>query len=454
MSQIKNITKILALIILLISTSFCLACSFSGKSAYEIAVENGFCGTEQEWLDSLKGQDADNIGISAYDVALNSGLVSNEEEWLQYLLKTVSGSYNNEVVTQVATNLAMRSVVKVVSSDVLETASGSGIIVDYDSEKEKMYVITCYHVIVNKNDESTYALDNIYIQPYGIESTSMKFSATCVGGNPYADVAVLSVSITNARWQNFKLRVASIAGIDENGLLTNYINLGESVIAIGNSKNKGLNAVRGSISRVSELTSSENINGVSGNSKFRVVRFDAIIQSGNSGGGLFNCSGQVIGLINAKSASSDEQNFAHAIPIQTAYAIYVNVRRQLDSGKSFSFATKYKCGLSFSIGNIQIEESENNLIINQSVKISSTSTMFSDARKNDIVKYAELKTSDNKTYSKEIKNIYEVAELLWYADYGSELILNVKRSGEICKISTTLTQEVDLYSIREDLASA
>lgn len=28
-----------------------------GKSAYEIAVENGFEGTEQEWLESLKGQD-------------------------------------------------------------------------------------------------------------------------------------------------------------------------------------------------------------------------------------------------------------------------------------------------------------------------------------------------------------------------------------------------------------
>ena len=32
----------------------------NGKSAYELAVLNGFKGTEQEWLDSLKGQDGEN----------------------------------------------------------------------------------------------------------------------------------------------------------------------------------------------------------------------------------------------------------------------------------------------------------------------------------------------------------------------------------------------------------
>lgn len=32
---------------------------FKGDSAYEIAVENGFVGTEQEWLESLKGKDSE-----------------------------------------------------------------------------------------------------------------------------------------------------------------------------------------------------------------------------------------------------------------------------------------------------------------------------------------------------------------------------------------------------------
>ena len=34
----------------------------AGKSAYEIAVDNGFVGTETEWLESLKGADGAEIG--------------------------------------------------------------------------------------------------------------------------------------------------------------------------------------------------------------------------------------------------------------------------------------------------------------------------------------------------------------------------------------------------------
>jgi hypothetical protein len=33
----------------------------SGESAYQIAVKNGFIGTEQEWLDSLKGSSLGNL---------------------------------------------------------------------------------------------------------------------------------------------------------------------------------------------------------------------------------------------------------------------------------------------------------------------------------------------------------------------------------------------------------
>ena len=65
-----------------------------GKSAYEIAVENGFVGTEQEWLDSLHGEDgapgADGVdgtdGLSAYEVAMNNGFSGSEEEWLVSLI--------------------------------------------------------------------------------------------------------------------------------------------------------------------------------------------------------------------------------------------------------------------------------------------------------------------------------------------------------------------------------
>lgn len=55
-----------------------------GKSAYEIAVLNGFVGTEEEWLESLEGDPGG--ADSAYDVAVNNGFVGTEAEWLASLV--------------------------------------------------------------------------------------------------------------------------------------------------------------------------------------------------------------------------------------------------------------------------------------------------------------------------------------------------------------------------------
>ena len=58
-----------------------------GKSAYQVAVDNGFVGTENEWLDSLKGIQ----GKSAYQVAVDNGFVGTENEWLDSLKGSGSG---------------------------------------------------------------------------------------------------------------------------------------------------------------------------------------------------------------------------------------------------------------------------------------------------------------------------------------------------------------------------
>ena len=52
-----------------------------GKSAYEVAVENGFDGTEEEWLASLTGAD----GKSAYQIAVENGFTGTEAEWIESL---------------------------------------------------------------------------------------------------------------------------------------------------------------------------------------------------------------------------------------------------------------------------------------------------------------------------------------------------------------------------------
>lgn len=50
----------------------------NGKSAYDLAVENGFTGSVTEWLASLGGRD----GKSAYEIAVENGFRGSEKEWL------------------------------------------------------------------------------------------------------------------------------------------------------------------------------------------------------------------------------------------------------------------------------------------------------------------------------------------------------------------------------------
>ena len=79
-----------------------------GKSAYQLALENGFVGTIQQWLESLKGENGEDganglngidgrdglnglNGKSAYEIALENGFQGTELSWLESL-KGINGT--------------------------------------------------------------------------------------------------------------------------------------------------------------------------------------------------------------------------------------------------------------------------------------------------------------------------------------------------------------------------
>ena len=65
-----------------------------GETAYQLAVDQGFSGTEEEWLESLVGApgtpgskgDTGEEGKSAYQVAVDNGFVGTQEDWLATLV--------------------------------------------------------------------------------------------------------------------------------------------------------------------------------------------------------------------------------------------------------------------------------------------------------------------------------------------------------------------------------
>lgn len=160
----------------------------------------------------------------------------------------------------------------------ISQGAGSGVIYSADG-----YIITNNHVIDGASSITVKTMDGT------------EYPATLIGTDPQTDIAVIKVDATN-------LTPAAIGDSDA-------IQVGEATIAIGNPLGSlGGTVTTGIISAVGrEIT----IN----NETMTLLQTDAAINPGNSGGGLFDVSGNLIGIVNAKNASSEIEGLGFAIPI-------------------------------------------------------------------------------------------------------------------------------------------
>ena len=205
------------------------------------------------------------------------------------------------------------------------TSSGSGVII---GESESMsYIITCFHVIENATSFTVTLSDNTTYQ------------AELVGGDNVSDIAVICINKIGLKCATF---------IDDSQKVT----LGSTAIAIGNP----LGTLSGTVT-VGIISNTNRIIQTDDGYNRDLIQTDAAINSGNSGGGLFNIEGQLIGIVNAKFSATGVEGLAFAIPANTAKSIaqglitkgYVEGRYNL--GVTFSngyyrtggfFSTTYK----------------------------------------------------------------------------------------------------------------
>ena len=183
-------------------------------------------------------------------------------------------------------------------------AQGSGVVI-----AEGGYVLTNYHVI---EDGSAFQV----LMPSGD-----KVDATLVGADSAMDLAVLKVED-----QADKLVPVTIGASET-------LPVGSTVIAIGNPGGEILanTVTRGIISALERTSMS------TGNTTRNVnyIQHDAPINSGNSGGGLFDYQGNLIGINTLKYggsyySSSSYEGLGFAIPIETAYPI---AQQLIENGK-------------------------------------------------------------------------------------------------------------------------
>ena len=201
--------------------------------------------------------------------------------------------------------------------------TGSGVLYRVESDGSA-FVITNYHVVYDSDsDTDNHVSDQIYLYLYGMEDEAYAIPATYVGGSANYDIAVLRVEQSEV----LKCAVDSGSAAAVTVGDSDVVLPGETAIAIGNPSATGLSGLsvtRGIVSVDSEyitMTAADD----SGEVSFRVIRIDAPVNSGNSGGGLYNDAGELIGIVNAKINSVELESIGYAIPSNVARAIADNI---------------------------------------------------------------------------------------------------------------------------------
>ena len=163
-------------------------------------------------------------------------------------------------------------------------AAGSGVIINTDG-----YIVTNAHVIEGAQKITVRTTDGT------------DYSAKLIGRDSQSDLAVLKInggSFTAATLGN-----------------SSQLVLGQEIVVIGNPLGKlGGTVTKGIISALDREITIDN-------QTMNLLQTDAAINGGNSGGGMFNMYGELVGIVNAKSSGIGIEGLGFAIPIDDAKSV-------------------------------------------------------------------------------------------------------------------------------------
>ncbi len=196
------------------------------------------------------------------------------------------------------------SVVSITAKSVSATSAGSGVLFAHDDTLGLSYIVTCFHVIEDATSFSVTISD--YNDEY-VNVDAGTYEAKLVGGYEDNDLAILSIEKTGLTYSKI---------FDD----SDKLRLGSDVICIGNPLGTLPGSVaKGVVSYVNREVSKDSYQTIS------LIQTDVAINSGNSGGGLFNASGALIGIVNGKYASSSIEGLGFAIPSNSVKAAITSI---------------------------------------------------------------------------------------------------------------------------------
>ena len=273
-------------------------------------------------------------------------------------------------------------------------ASGSGFIISDDG-----YILTNFHVIEDS--------DSISVSMYNGDS----YEADLIGYDESNDIAVLKIKAEGL--------APVILGDSDN------LNVGDSVVAIGNPLGElTFTLTSGAISaKDREVTFSNNVS-------MNLLQTDCAINSGNSGGALFNLYGEVIGVTNAKystssSSSASIDNIGFAIPINSIMNIVESI---IEKG----YISKPYIGIS--VLDVSAETQAYGIPAGAAIQAVSEDGPAAQAglQKGDVITAVDGKTMTSK----------ELVGYIGEASVGQKMVFSIYRQGEELEITVYVGEQI------------
>jgi serine protease Do len=275
-------------------------------------------------------------------------------------------------------------------------ASGSGFIMTSDG-----YILTNYHVVEGSNSIKVTLYDN------------SSYSAELIGYDESNDVAVLKIDADGLS--------PVVIGDSDN------LNVGDTVMAIGNPLGElTFSLTSGVVSALNrQITLSSNMT-------MDLIQTDCAINSGNSGGALFNTYGEVVGITNAKystsssSSSASIDNIGFAIPINSVLNI-------VDSIIENGYISKPYIGIT--VQTVSTETQAYGLPQGAAVKtvVEDSTAEQAGLQANDIITEVNGQT---------ITSSSDLVNLIADCNIGDELNMTIYRQGETLQLTVPVGEKI------------
>lgn len=433
MKKIKFILTMFIALFTLVGITSCAKDGQSGLSAYDIAIKNGFEGSETEWLESLKGsngvngedgENAESLTLTdIYNECVNNGYTKSFMEFVsEYFSSNYSLEYqmNKSLLYAVSIDVTWNVTTSNFlgqTSESTKSASGSGVFYKINKETGDAYIITNYHVVYNYYQKENNGIsENITCYIYGSEIASCAIEATFIGGASTYDLAMLKVEGSEVI-KNSLCEVPEMASEES-------LYIGQSCYAVGNNKGKGIAANAGNISYLNE-TSTYSIDDIT--CSVKTNRFSCDINGGNSGGGLFNEYGELIGIVCCKVESSGVEGMCYAITPRIVKNLTKRIYDNYISTNSTSL-DRVLLGITISVSDsyAYFDTLTNSYKTKQVISIYSVNddSLFNEELLVDDILVSF--TLNGETY--ELYDSSQVSEILLLAHAGDSISFNIKRS--------------------------